>query len=147
MKEIGVDVPFNYKTTSVADVLAKEGPIDIYWDNVGGKTLEDALEAATVHARFIECGMISDYNAAEKYGVKNLFNLIVKRISIHGFLVSDLLPKYRDEFYKTVPAMIARGEIKFLEDKKQGLDKAGEAIYEVQSGKNHGKSVIVVANS
>lgn len=29
MKEIGADVAFNYKTTKTADVLAKEGPIDM----------------------------------------------------------------------------------------------------------------------
>ncbi|GAB1526249.1 hypothetical protein RhiTH_009416 [Rhizoctonia solani] len=40
LEDIGVDVPFDYKTQSIADVLAKEGPIDIYWDNVGGSTLE-----------------------------------------------------------------------------------------------------------
>jgi NADPH-dependent curcumin reductase CurA len=40
MKRMGVDVAFNYKTQKVADVLAKEGPIDIYWDHLGGSTLE-----------------------------------------------------------------------------------------------------------
>ncbi|KAG9083941.1 hypothetical protein FRC07_013784, partial [Ceratobasidium sp. 392] len=40
LKSIGADVAFSYKTDSVADVLAKEGPIDLYWDNVGGSTLE-----------------------------------------------------------------------------------------------------------
>ncbi|KAJ6542866.1 hypothetical protein B0H19DRAFT_1310902 [Mycena capillaripes] len=34
MKEIGADIAFNYKTMDVRQVLAKEGPIDIYWDNV-----------------------------------------------------------------------------------------------------------------
>lgn len=29
LKEIGADVAFNYKTTKTADVLAKEGPIDM----------------------------------------------------------------------------------------------------------------------
>ena len=29
MKSIGVDVAFNYKTTSTAEVLEKEGPIDM----------------------------------------------------------------------------------------------------------------------
>ncbi|KAJ7482969.1 hypothetical protein B0H11DRAFT_1208640 [Mycena galericulata] len=38
MKEIGADVAFNYKTTDTREVLEKEGPIDIYWDNVGGTT-------------------------------------------------------------------------------------------------------------
>ncbi|CAE6483967.1 unnamed protein product [Rhizoctonia solani] len=40
LRGIGADVAFNYKKQNVADVLAKEGPIDIYWDNVGGSTLE-----------------------------------------------------------------------------------------------------------
>ncbi|KAF8684987.1 NAD-P-binding protein [Rhizoctonia solani] len=30
LADIGVDVPFDHKTQSIADVLAKEGPIDIY---------------------------------------------------------------------------------------------------------------------
>ncbi len=30
MKELGADVPFNYKTTDVREILSKEGPIDMY---------------------------------------------------------------------------------------------------------------------
>ena len=30
MKSIGADVAFNYKTTSTAEVLEKNGPIDVY---------------------------------------------------------------------------------------------------------------------
>ena len=30
MKDIGADVAFNYKTTSTAEVLEKEGPIDMF---------------------------------------------------------------------------------------------------------------------
>lgn len=30
MKELGADVAFNYKTTKTSDVLAKEGPINVY---------------------------------------------------------------------------------------------------------------------
>lgn len=33
LKEIGVDVAFNYNKTSINNVLEKEGPLDIYWDN------------------------------------------------------------------------------------------------------------------
>ena len=31
MRSLGCDVPFNYKTTPYKDVLAKNGPIDIYY--------------------------------------------------------------------------------------------------------------------
>jgi NADPH-dependent curcumin reductase CurA len=70
MKEAGADVAFNYKTTNTDEVLAKEGPIDMYvlcyysqmcqrtchfsfWDNVGGETLDSALNAAALYGRFI----------------------------------------------------------------------------------------------
>lgn len=42
-EELGVDVAFNYKTQSVWDVLKEHGPIDIYFDNVGGEQLDAAL--------------------------------------------------------------------------------------------------------
>ena len=69
--EIGADVSFNYKTVNMAKVLENEGPINMlvaipaslfllivqctysYWDNVGGSTLEAALDAAASGARFI----------------------------------------------------------------------------------------------
>ena len=30
MKDLGVDIAFNYKTTKIAEVLEKEGPIDMF---------------------------------------------------------------------------------------------------------------------
>jgi NADPH-dependent curcumin reductase CurA len=62
MKEIGADEVLNYKEQSTLEAMQKAGGIDVFWDNVGGETLEAALEAAKTNARFIECGMISGYN-------------------------------------------------------------------------------------
>lgn len=53
VKSLGADVVFNYKTTKTADVLAKEGPINIFWDNVGGESLDAALQYAARGARFL----------------------------------------------------------------------------------------------
>ncbi|EGN98194.1 hypothetical protein SERLA73DRAFT_74422 [Serpula lacrymans var. lacrymans S7.3] len=145
MKEIGADVAFNYKTTPVADVLKKEGPIDIYWDNVGGETLEAAINAASTGARLIECGMSSDYNNNVPYHVKNLFYIIPKSLKVYGFTVSTLLEKYVAAFYEEVPKKLASGEIKYTEDVTQGLEGAGEAILAVLKGTNTGKKVILVA--
>ncbi|GJE91334.1 NADP-dependent oxidoreductase [Phanerochaete sordida] len=144
VKSLGADVVFNYKTTKTADVLAKEGPINIFWDNVGGESLDAALQYAARGARFLECGMISGYNG-QAQPVNNLMMIVAKELQINGFLVFSLLPKYAEEFYREVPARIASGEFKFIEDVKKGLEFAGHAIYEVQAGKNHGKSVIQVA--
>ena len=90
--------------------------------------------------------MISGYNG-EAQPVRNLMAIVAKELQIHGFLIFSLLPKYGEEFYREVPARIARGEFRYIEDIKRGLQHAGDAIYEVQAGKNHGKSVILVAEA
>ncbi|KAF8965858.1 hypothetical protein BDZ97DRAFT_2074402 [Flammula alnicola] len=146
MKEIGADVAFNYKTTSTVEVLEKEGPIDIYWDNVGGEILEAALDAANINARFIECGMISGYNTEHPTPIRNLFNVVGKSISIHGFIVGRLVPKYGADFYATIPPKVASGEIKHREDVYNGLEKVGDVILAVQKGTNKAKAVIHVAD-
>ncbi|KAG9317021.1 hypothetical protein JVU11DRAFT_1203 [Chiua virens] len=115
MKELGADVVFNYKTTKTSEVLEKEGPIDVYWDNVGGETLEAALAAAAKNARFIECGMISGYNI-KPYPVMNLMQIIAREIKIYGLVVTSIHPKYKDGFDVEMPALIASGELKFKED-------------------------------
>ncbi|EUC67547.1 zinc-binding dehydrogenase family oxidoreductase, partial [Rhizoctonia solani AG-3 Rhs1AP] len=85
LKSIGTDVAFNYKKENIADVLVKEGPIDIYWDNVGGSTLEAALDACNIGARVVVCGAISQYNVLEPYAIKNATHILFKRLRVVGF--------------------------------------------------------------
>lgn len=55
LKDLKFDEAFNYKKERPADALAKYCPngIDIYFENVGGETLDAALAAANNFARFI----------------------------------------------------------------------------------------------
>lgn len=73
--------------------------------------------------------------------------IVRRQIKMYGFVVSlPSLAKYEEPFYKEVPAKIACGEFKLNEDRVYGLERVGEAILDVQTGKNTGKSVIIVAN-
>jgi len=54
--------------------------------------------------------------------------------------------KYDVEFYKTIPAKLAHGEIKYREDITKGLDKVGDVILAVLKGTNQAKAVILVAD-
>ncbi|KAF8192152.1 hypothetical protein BJ912DRAFT_849069 [Pholiota molesta] len=147
MKEVGADVAFNYKTTKVTEVLEKEGPIDVYWDNVGGETLDAALNAASKGARFIECGMISGYNKEGGAPVNNLAQMFKRSITMSGFIVGDLAPKWEKDFQATIPPLVASGEIKYSEQVWNGLDKVGEVILAVQKGENKAKAVVHVADA
>ncbi|KAJ7343061.1 hypothetical protein DFH08DRAFT_782765 [Mycena albidolilacea] len=145
MKEIGADVAFNYKTTDVREVLAKEGPIDIYWDNVGGDTLDAAMEFAAKNSRFIECGQISGYNNGYQ-PMKNPGLIFAKCMHFHGFLLFELRAKYAEAFQAEVVPRLVSGEFKSSEDITRGLDKVGDVILAVQKGTNTGKAVVRVAD-
>ncbi|KAF7354140.1 Zinc-type alcohol dehydrogenase-like protein PB24D3.08c [Mycena venus] len=136
MREIGADVVFNYKMMDTREVLAREGPIDVYWDNVGGKMLDAALEHAAINGRILECGTISGYNTGYE-PVMNIHQTWAKSLTISGILVFHLQDKYEKEFYATIPQAIATGEIKYTEEISQGLKSVGDAILRVQQGKEH----------
>jgi len=146
MKSIGADVAFNYKTTDTAEVLSKEGPIDVYWDNVGGEMLEAALNAANQGARFIECGMASSYGGSTSKPPNNLFNIVTKEIHMSGFIATSLAKNWEEEFYASVPQKLASGKFKACEELHEGLEKTGEAMRRHLEGKNVGAVAILVAN-
>jgi len=93
--------------------------------------------------------MISGYNFDHALGVGRNFYLIVgKSIMMQGFIVYRLAEKYEEEFYATLPPRVASGEIKYLEQIFNGLEKAGDsdAVIAVQMGTNTGKDVTHVAD-
>ncbi|EJD43353.1 NAD(P)-binding protein [Auricularia subglabra TFB-10046 SS5] len=144
LRELGADVVLNYKTTSVDDVLREHGPVDIYWDHVGGKTLATTLNHMNVHGRVLIVGLISGYNSAS-LEQEPITVPLVKRLTIRGLLVSDYHDKYLHEFYSTFPARIKGGEIKYNETVARTVDDAPQLIIDVQKGDNKGKAVVVLA--
>ncbi|TKY68809.1 2-alkenal reductase (NADP(+)-dependent) [Spatholobus suberectus] len=88
--KLGFDEAFNYKEEPDLNAALKryfpEG-IDIYFENVGGKTLDAVLLNMRVNGRIPVCGMISQYNLTQLDGVTNLANLIFKRVHMQvGYL-------------------------------------------------------------
>ncbi|CAF1217399.1 unnamed protein product [Rotaria sp. Silwood1] len=146
--ELAFDHAFNYKTADPKAELAKFNALNIYFDNVGGNQLEAALNAADNHARFIECGMISQYNEQDAHGIRNLIQIVAKRIKLQGFIITDKVrdPAFQKDFYSKVPQWILSGELKIKEDVTNGLEHAPEAVAGIFQGKNFGKAVIRIAN-
>lgn len=124
--------------------------IDIYFENVAGKVLEAVLPMMNPHGRIPICGMISWYNAGGlgEGATDNVLtgpniwrNVLVKFLSVNGFIISNHFDRY-PAFLKEVGPLVAKGEIRFLEDTAQGLENAPAAFMSMLRGGNKGKQIV-----
>ncbi len=144
--ECGFDAAFNYRTSPVGAQLREAAPegIDVYFDNVGGESLEAALSALRVNGRIIACGSISAYNnTAPAPGPANLGYMITKRLTMKGFIVSDWMDKY-PEFESVVGAYYKAGQLKNKETVVHGIENAVGAFLGLFQGENMGKMVVAL---
>lgn len=148
LKSVGVDHAINYKTCgNLLQAVQKAAPkgIDIYFDNVGGEHLEVALEVARPYARFVECGMISQYNATgEPVGPRNLIYVVGKSLKIQGFIVIQY-QHLREQFEAEMAQWIRDGKIKWEETVKHGIEEAAPAFLGLFGGANTGKMLVKLA--
>lgn len=149
-EEFGYDVAINYKTEDLADAFAKHCPdgVDVYFDNVGGDTLNTALMHLNMGAQVIICGAVSQYTTAEQgvQGPDNYTFLLFKRASMHGFIILDHYPALRGQMEAELIAWIKPGKINYREEIVDGLENAASAINRLYDGKNMGKLLIKIAD-
>ncbi|XP_050874282.1 2-alkenal reductase (NADP(+)-dependent) isoform X3 [Lathyrus oleraceus] len=145
--KFGFDEGFNYKEEPDLNAVLKryfpEG-IGIYFENVGGKTLDAVLLNMRVHDRIPACGMISQYNLTQPEGVTNLAHIIYKRIRMEGFNSADFFHLY-PKFLEFVLPHIREEKIVYMEDIAEGLENGPATLVGLFSGRNVGKQVLVVA--
>jgi NADPH-dependent curcumin reductase CurA len=142
--ECGFDRAFDYNAGLLSEQLAREVPdgIDVYFDNVGGDTLEAALSALRLHGRIIACGGISHYNdKSPQPGPTNLSLITTKRLTMKGLIVRDFMDRQR-EFETEVGGYLRNGTVKNKETVLEGLNQAVAAFIGLFAGRNIGKMVV-----
>jgi NADPH-dependent curcumin reductase len=151
LKEAGFDAAIDYKSENVAEALSKHCPngINVYFDNVGGEILDDALARLTNGARIVLCGAISQYNNLGErtpVGPKNYFNLILFGARMEGFLVFHFLQRY-PEAIAEMSKWYAEGKLKNQVDLQQGLENAPKTIIRLFTGANFGKQLLKLGDA
>lgn len=141
--DLGFDACVDYKAPGLASRLraAAARGIDVYFDNVGGPIFDTVLEHLNPFSRIALCGQVSQYNLTEPYGVRNLRSLLVNRVLLRGFIVSDhmdLWPKATAE----LTAWVRAGSLRYRETVARGLANAPRAFIAMLKGDKLGKQVV-----
>ena len=145
--DLKVDEVINYKKDDILESLKEKCPegIDIYFENVGGETLDAALTLMNNYGRIPVCGLISMYNDWETPGPKMFRNILMKRLTVKGFLVSDYLDRYAESL-ESLSEWMAEGKIQYKVDIVEGIENAPSAVNKLFTGENTGKLVIKVSD-
>lgn len=149
IEDYGFDAAIDYKGKdhqALVAAIAEAAPdgANIVFENVGGAVMEAEVFNLAHHARIVLCGLISEYNSPEKVGLRNLWQVLARRATIHGFLIAD----YADRFAEGGMQMaqwLAEGKLRADEDVQEGLENAYAAFMRLFTGANTGKLVLKIA--
>ena len=145
---LGFDAAFNYKSAeSLERALAETCPdgIDIYFDNVGGATLDAVLTQLNEDARIAVCGQISQYdNTGPGYGLQNFPAVLGTRALIKGFSVRNHMDQY-DAVVPQLAAWMSQQKLRYTQDIVEGLENAPQAFIGMMSGENLGKRLVRIS--
>lgn len=147
VEELGFDAAIDYKSENLHKAVRQHCPdgVDVYFDNVGGETLDVALAQLARGARVVICGAISQYNATEGMrGPANYMSLLVNRATMTGFLVFDYADRYAEGAHE-MGQWVAAGQLKSVEDiATGGIEQFPDTLLRLFRGENLGKQVLEV---
>ena len=86
--------------------------------------------------------MYNDWNTP---GPKMFRNILMKRLTVKGFLVSDYLDRY-SESLEALSKWMVEGKIQYRVDIVEGIENAPSAVNKLFTGENTGKLVIKVSD-
>jgi NADPH-dependent curcumin reductase CurA len=143
VEDVGFDAAIDYKTADLRKELKTHAPdgVDVYFDNVGGATLEAALNRLAHGARIVLCGAVSQYNDTPR-GPSNYMQLLVARASMTGFVIFDYAKQY-PEGVAQLAKWLHSGELQSFEQIEQGgVADFPDTLLKLFRGENTGKLIL-----
>lgn len=149
-RDYGYDAAIDYRgkdrdaLAAAIRAAALEG-VDFIFENVGGPILDAGLLNLARHGRVVLCGLISEYNhQGERYGTRELWQLIVHAAKIQGFILTD----YVDRFAEGAAVMarwVSEGRLRHDQHLEEGIDNAYAALMRLFDGSHQGKVILKIA--
>lgn len=144
VNELGFDAAIDYKNDNLRKALRKHCPqgVDVFFDNVGGDTLNTVLPLLRMHGRVTICGAISQYNnVGPVSGPSNYLSLLVSRARMEGFVVFDYAKRYPEAF-DAMAGWLADGTLLSREQIEDGIENFPSVLLKLFDGGNFGKLIL-----
>jgi NADPH-dependent curcumin reductase CurA len=146
LDELSLDAAIDYKAGDIGEALAQACPdeIDLYFDNVGGETLEAVLGLMKYQGRIVVCGAISQYgDFAGAQGPANFMSVVTHSLQINGFTMRDYMHRVPEALEWLVPAW-KDGRLKMREHIVEGIENFPGTYDMIFRGENHGKLLLKI---
>ena len=148
-ERLGYGAAINYRTETLERRIGELCPngIDLFFDNVGGATLDAGLAHLTRHARVVLCGAISQYlnGALQPYALNNAYSIFKQMARMEAFFIYEMA----EHFPRAEAAMaqwIAAGQLIYQEDILEGIENMPRALIRLFAGENVGKQLVKIAD-
>lgn len=145
--QLGFDAAINYRAVDdLGAEIDRHFPdgISLYFDNVGGATLDAVLPRMQAFGRIPVCGMIANYNnQTEPYPLRNMWQVLVNRITMRGFLAYEAGDMVH-EAEEALGEWVRSGQLVATENVSTGIESAPAAFIRLMSGETMGKTLVRV---
>jgi NADPH-dependent curcumin reductase CurA len=144
---LGYRAAIDYKSENVEQRIGELFPagLDVFFDNVGGETLDAGLVHLRRHARVVLCGAISQYidGIERPYALKNAFAIFKKMARMEAFFIYEMSERF-ERAEAQLADWIAAGKLTYREDILEGLEQMPSALIRLFEGRNVGKQLVRV---
>ena len=145
---LGYRAAIDYKSENIEQRIGELFPtgLDVFFDNVGGETLDAGLAHLRRHARVVLCGAISQYidGVERPYALKNAFAIFKKMARMEAFFIYEMSERF-ERAESQLADWIAAGKLTYQEDILEGLEQMPAALIRLFEGRNVGKQLVRVA--
>lgn len=146
--EFGFDGAIDYRSEDLNNSIKELCPegVNVLYDNVGGRILNDCLNHLAMNARVAVCGIISRHKTDNSnFGPENYSNLIFKRATMQGFIMFDYMSE-ADAARNQIKKWILEEKINCKEDIQEGFENAPNTLRRLFESKNKGKQLLKIAD-
>lgn len=145
---LGFETCVSHLSPTFAEDLKAACPagVDVYFENVGGAVFEAVLPLFNAGARMTICGLISHYGDAPggDAGAEEARRARERGVTVQNLFVGDYAASHHDAMLAELGPAVTSGEVKYLEDIRQGLQTLPAAFAEMLKGGNFGKMLVQV---